>query len=963
MIDFFVNMDRVFTEKAEKIAFRMGDSSETLTYGELDACSAKVYCYLKKHGIGKEDIVLIWLPRGVMTFAVMLGVWKAGAAFVVVENTAAPERGDYIRRDCECKCFLNEALLREILAGDPLAGRETAARHDLAYLIYTSGSTGNPKGVLHEYGNIDKVTPNKRCDGEDLILEDTVVAYNSSLSFVAAVQELVDTVNHGATLVLIPTETVRNLPSLMALYERTGVTLAFMTPSMYRTCKSFNSQMRTVMVSAEPCSGIESDRIRVVNAYSSSEAGRILCTYRVIHACDKTPVGKNQSGEEILLIDENGRPAEAGEAGEICYKNEYMRGYHHLPDKTAEVFRDGLFHTGDLAFRDTDGNIAILGRKDDMIKINGNRVEPGETAAVVQEILGLSWCAARGFVSGNGRAYLCVYYLRGRAFDENELREKLRKKLPDYMIPSFFIAIDEIPLLPTGKLNKRALPEPVIHSLTGQYEPPANELEAKIIAEMEKTLGVRPIGRDDSFRYLGGDSVAAMIIASDLADLIPGSSTILKRDTPAEIAKASFQALSEEDRNIRPAELAEAYEITTGIYFFYPGPHEPAQMRNEIRLNRKIDRELLQKAVDALLKEIPFLRLTQQRAPDDSRYLLVPGTLPFRVIERDDYVPVFSEDARGYLLTISCYSDTIRIMASHGLTDGWGMKVIMTHLVDHYIRLTGGKTPVGREHRETYSYADPDAFVEKLPASDNVFPYSCPMSLAFDDCELDPKRQKNSLIRFSMAKALEIARGAEGSVQAILMIALGEAICRASGGKKKQVTISCPMDIRARLGCPDTLRNCTLSYKFNISEKLLSLKYRDRLTAIKGMQYLQDDVDCWLPRYLSGLQYEKMLKSRPTIQAKNDLLTDHSRAENVDYPVVSFLGDLGLDPVYDQIRAIRCTINVSGNSGVILFAYLMHEKCYVSICTNVIDDMWKTCFINNLKDAGLDVTEISGQED
>ena len=958
LIDFFANMDRIISEKPGKTAFRMGDGPEALTYSELDEYSGKVYGYLKKHGIGKEDIVLIMLPRSIQVFAAMLGVWKAGAAFVIVENTAAPERMNYIRQDCECKCFLNEEILRESLAGDPLPGRETVGRHDLAYVIYTSGSTGNPKGVLHEYGNIDKITPNKRCDGEYLISEDSIVAYNSSLSFVAAVHETVDTLNHGATFVLVPTETVRNIQALITLYEHTGVTMTFMTPSLYRTCKNFNSQLQTIMISAEPCSGIENDRFRMVNAYSSSEAGRILCSYRIVHACDKTPVGKNQSGEEIQLLDEDGHPVREGETGEICYKNEYMRGYHHLPEKTREAFRGGLFHTGDLAFRDTDGNITILGRKDDMIKINGNRVEPGETASVVKEILGLSWCAARGFVSETGRAYLCVYYLRGCVFDENELREKLRKKLPEYMIPAFFVAIDEIPLLPTGKLNKRALPEPAVHSVAGSYTPPENEQEARIIAEMDKALGVRQIGRDDSFRRLGGDSVAAMIIASDLADLIPGTSFVLEYDTPAEIAKASLLAMKEENGNIRPAELSESYEITTGAYFFYPGPYDPALVCSEIRLTREINGERLQKAVDALLKEIPFLSLTLQKAPDDSRYLLVPGAQPFRVVRRNDHVPVFSEEARGYLFTVSYDTDTIRLMVHHGLTDGMGVKAAMTRLLYHYLSLTGDAAPAEKGTRGTYSYADPDTFIKKLPTPGHVFPYSCPVSLAFSNSELDPELQKESMISFSMSRALDIARGSEGSVQAILMIALGEAILRASGGKKKQVTVSCPMDLRSRLGCPDTLRNCTISYKFNISERLLALKYRDRLTAVKGMQYLQDDSDFWLPRCLSSLKYEQLLNSCPTIQAKNDLLTSHSSSEKAGYPVVSFLGDLGLDPISGQIRAIHCTTNLTGNAGIILFAWLVHERCYVSICTNVIDDTWKTCFIDNLKEAGLDVNEV-----
>lgn len=960
MIDFFNRIDRVFAAMPEKTALCVDVDKDIITYAELDEYSGKVYRYLKEHGIGREDTVMIWLPRITMVFAVMLGVWKAGAAFVVAETTMAKERMDYIRSDCGSKCFLDEETLSRILMGDALPGREKVDKHDLAYLIYTSGSTGNPKGVLHEYGNIDKILMNALCDGEPLVSENTVTAYNSSLSFVAAVQELVDNMGHGATLVLVPMETVRNLPALMELYERTGVTFTFMTPSMYRTCKHFNSQLRTVVISAELCRGVQSERFRVVNAYSSSEGGRLLCTFRINQSYDKTPVGKNQGGENILILDENGQAVREGETGEIHYKNEYMRGYHHLPERTAEVFRNGLFRSGDLGFRDSEGNITILGRKDDMIKIYGNRVEPGEAAAVVKEILGLSWCAARGFVTEGGRAYLCVYYLKGCVFDENELRKKLRSRLPYYMIPAYFIAIDEIPLLPTGKLNKRALPEPAVMNLKGSYEPPENETEARIIAEMEKALGIRQIGRKDSFRNLGGDSVAAMMMASALTDVIPDAACIITCDTPAEIAKAALRYMNGATEAARPAEIADSYEITTGAYFFYSIPNDPLFMRSEFRMRQTVNRERLQEAADAMLKEIPYLSLKLQRSQDGSRYLLVPNDRPFSVIQRDDYVPVFSEEAGEYLFTISSFSDTIRISIFHGLTDGAGMRAVTKCLLRHYLRLTGSISRTDNNDHRTYNYADPHICLEKLSEPKHQIPYSCPATIAFADGELDAKNQKNALISFSMSSAMNIARNSEGSLQAILTIALGEAIYLASGEKKKQITISCPMDTRSRLNCPDTLRNCTLAYRFNISEKLLSFSFPDKLSAVKGMQYLQDDPGFWIPKCLSAMKNERELNAYSTIEGKNAMLSSKAATEKTGYPVVSFLGNLELDQMYDQIRMVRSSTNVCDNAGIMLVSYLIRERCYVSICTNVIDDSWKTHFISILREAGLDVNEIDG---
>ncbi|MDO5435719.1 MAG: AMP-binding protein [Clostridia bacterium] len=962
MIDFFKNMERVFRDLGNKTALRMDDDKGSMTYSELDTYSGKAYRFLKENGIGREDVVMICLPRGIMSFAVMLGVWKAGAAFVVSEVSAAKERNEYIRKDCGCKCFLDEKLLSEIMAGESLSGRETIGPHDLAYIIYTSGSTGNPKGVMHEFGGIDRITPNKRCEGKDLFQSDTVAAINSSLSFIATMLDFADAINHAATLVLISDHAVRNIPELMRIYENTGVTITFMTPSLYRTCKTFNTQMKTVMLGGEPCCGLFNDRIRLVSAYSLSEAGRMLCTFPVDRPYERTPVGKNQSGEEIFLLGEDGVPVHDGEPGEICFRNEYMRGYHHLPEMTKKAFAGGAFHTGDIAVRNADGDLVILGRNDDMIKINGNRVEPEEAATAVREILGLSWCAARGFVKEDGRAYFCVYYLKGNVFDEDALREKLRERLPSYMIPAYFIAVDEIPLLPTGKLDRRALPEPSAESVKGQYEPPANDLEAKIIAEMEKTLAIGHISRHDSFRRMGGDSVAAMMIASALTDVIPEASYILTYDTPAEIAMASLAYAAGADRTVHAAELADAYEITTGTYFFYPGSFGHAFIECEIRLTEPIVPDCLQTAAEELLQELPFLTLTLRRAPDDSRYLLVPCDAPFRIIHRNGYVPPFSEEARGYLFTLSYDADKIRMMMSHGLTDGMGAKTATGILLENYLQLKDGGAAADKNTRKTFDYADPFVFLEKCPEPQLKIPYACPKTLAFEESEMERGKQKNSMISFSMASALAIARNTEGSVQAILMIALGEAIRRASGGKKKDLTISCPMDIRSRLGCTGTLRNCTLSYKFNISERLTALAFPDRLSAVKGMQYIQDMPDFWIPKYRSELAFTRMLAAEcPTIRAKNDLLAAGSGNVKVGYPVVSFLGDFGLDRIAGRIRSVRCMANVEGYTGVILFAYIIRGRCYVSICSNVIDDSWKAHFIGILRDAGLDVTDEDGR--
>jgi acyl-coenzyme A synthetase/AMP-(fatty) acid ligase len=158
-----------------------------ITYAQLDDMSGRIYAWLKEEGIGKDQFVLINLPRGIMPVIYMIGVWKAGAAWALVEDTYAPERIEYIRKDCGCKLELTESLWETIMETEPLSGHEAVDPHDAAYAIYTSGTTGNPKGVLHEYGNLERAIDSIRINGETPFDGRDSLALLAPLNFVASV--------------------------------------------------------------------------------------------------------------------------------------------------------------------------------------------------------------------------------------------------------------------------------------------------------------------------------------------------------------------------------------------------------------------------------------------------------------------------------------------------------------------------------------------------------------------------------------------------------------------------------------------------------------------------------------------------------------------------------------------------------------------------------------------------------
>ncbi|MBR3297676.1 MAG: AMP-binding protein [Clostridia bacterium] len=543
MIEFFERLQAVFNEHPEKTALAYSGDGSKLSYAELDEFSARTRAWLKKRGIGREDRVMILLERGCMIPAAMLGVFKNASACIVCEASMAPERVRYQLADSAVKAVIDANALEEIRALEPLFGFEDAGAHDAAYIVYTSGSTGNPKGVIHEFGNLDQIIHAMRFDGEYLFRSSDVFAFSSPLSFVAAYDFQLNAFARGAGVLIADPDSVRNPEKLIALYEAHGVSAAFMTPSLFRTLKRFNSQMQWMIIGGEPCVNISHDSIRLYNFYNMSEAGRVMLGFRIDRAYDVTPVGINRCGEEVLLLDEADLPVADGEIGEIAFKNEFVRGYVGLPERTAQSWRGGLFHTGDLAKRLPDGNVVLLGRNDDMIKINGNRIEPEEIASAAKRVLGLSWAAAKGFVTEE-RSFVVLYYTDEVRLDARSAREALSKQLTSYMLPSHFVKLDSIPLLPNGKLDKKSLPVPDIDLFRTEYAPPETELEEKLLAGFEKVLEAERLSVNDDFFELGGDSLRAIALIAELNEPALNAAMLYKFSTARRLAEALEQARS-----------------------------------------------------------------------------------------------------------------------------------------------------------------------------------------------------------------------------------------------------------------------------------------------------------------------------------------------------------------------------------------------------------------------------------
>lgn len=528
-------------------------STKGVTYHQLDEMSGKIYAWAKSQGIGKEDFVLINLPRGIKPVAAMVGIWKAGAAWALVEDTYAPERIEFIRKDCNVKNEISVANWEEIMRLAPLEGHEETDDHDAAYAIYTSGTTGNPKGVLHEYGNLKRAIDSITAGGnssKNPFREDDSVATLAPMNFVATVIVILCALSvFKAKNYIVSYETIKNPGALAMFFLKKRITITFLTPSYVRKLgKNTGPFLRMLFVGSEPANDIFLENIEIYNIYAASESGFAVGFFKIDKAYETCPIGWPQVDSKIYLKDENRNDVAEGETGEICFDNPYVRGYINLKEETEQHFVNGVYYSGDLARIDENGNLLILGRLGDMIKINGNRIEPAEIEAALKEELGIDWAAVRG-IDKDGKSFLCAYFTADIEVDSASLRKNLMKRLPYYMIPSYFMKIDTIPLKPNGKFDRKGLPEPDISDFVSDYVAPTNDVEKVLCEGMAKVLKLSQVGINDDFYELGGDSLSSIELITACQETLKGlnAGIVFRGRTPKNIAKIYAESIENSD--------------------------------------------------------------------------------------------------------------------------------------------------------------------------------------------------------------------------------------------------------------------------------------------------------------------------------------------------------------------------------------------------------------------------------
>ena len=694
--------------------------SKGITYTQFDEMTGKVCAWLREQGIGKEDFVLINLPRGVFPVIAMVGVWKAGAAWALVEDTYAPDRIDYIRRDCRCVAELNKDNWENVMHMKPFVGFVTADDHDAAYAIYTSGTTGNPKGVLHEYGNLERAIESIRLNGETPFYSKDRLALLAPMNFVASVIVILRVLSIPCSrMYVVPYTVIKNPVKLMRFFLEKRITITFLTPSYVRKIGNKTGPfLRMLFVGSEPANNIYNQNVQLVNVYAASESGFAVGIFEIDKPYETCPIGKPEVSTQIRLIDEDGKEVPDGETGELCFENPYVRGYLNLPQETERAFRDGFYHTGDLARRNPDGSYVLLGRSGDMIKINGNRIEPAEIEAAVTQALGIKWAAARGF-NDNEKSFLCAYYKEEVEFDPEQLRNELMKRLPYYMIPAYFIKVDEIPLKANGKMDRMALPKPDISDFRSDYAAPTNDTEEKLCRAFEKVLKIDRAGIHDDFYEMGGDSLSSieLIVESGLPGL--NASEVFRGRTPEKIAllyeelHAGYDGEDPDQENARAMQSAHpltAEQLYMVDYQLYTPNSTMYNLYTMMKLDlESYDMESMAMVMQSVIRNHPALlttyfwnedgELAQQYSPDnlqeihveklsefEFRYVKDTLVYPFKIVGGRLYrCRIFETEKAGYVF----------FDVHHSVFDGTSLKILMENV---------GKIAAGMQPEPDYYY-------------------------------------------------------------------------------------------------------------------------------------------------------------------------------------------------------------------------------------------------------------------
>ncbi|MGW0778948.1 amino acid adenylation domain-containing protein, partial [Streptomyces sp. NPDC002835] len=731
----------------------VGHAGREISYAELDERANRLARLLIRHGAGPEEFVALALPRSDEMIVALLAVLKSGAAYLPVDPNYPADRIAFMLSDARPTLVLTteeaaavlpdgtDALLLDdpaLLAG--LAALPAGAPTDAdrvrpltpdhpAYVIYTSGSTGRPKGVVVAHRSVADFAAWAVSDIGAERLSDVLAA--TSLNFDVSVFEMFGPLLSGGRI-----EVVRDVLALLESTEDRHYSLISAVPSALAHTVGQGGPARfgadLVVLAGEGLSAHTAEAIRtaipgssIANIYGPTEATVYATAWYGDAAVERTPpIGRPLHNTRAHVLDAGLRPVPPGVPGELYLAGTGLaRGYLNRPALTGERFvadpygpaGSRMYRTGDLVRWNADGEIEYLGRTDDQVKVRGFRIELGEIEAVLarHEAVARTAVVAREDRPGDQRIVAYTVLAEGAAADAAGLRDHVAAALPEYMVPSAFLFLDELPLNPNGKLDRRALPAPDFGSDAGTGRTPRTEREHTLCALFAEVLGVERISIDDSFFDLGGHSLLATRLVSRVRTLFGAELSVralFESPTVAALAEQLGDSAA-----ARPALVArvrpEAVPLSAAqrrLWFLnrFEERNGTYNLPLAVRLTGDLDPDALREALGDVVTRHESLRTvfpdTDGRprqlvlAPEQARPELPVSNHDERALAAaaaQDFDLAVEPPLRARLFKVSATEHILLVVIHHIAGDGWSMAPLARDLGEAYRARCAGQAP------------------------------------------------------------------------------------------------------------------------------------------------------------------------------------------------------------------------------------------------------------------------------
>lgn len=779
---------------ANRLAVALDFKDEVLTYGELWNLSGKVYSYLKSHHIGKEDFVLINLPRSPKVIVALIGIWRAGAAGIITEKGYPAERVNYIKKDCNAKIVIDEKIYNEILNCESLNGFEKTNPHDACFAVYTSSTTGNPKGALHEYGKLELCV---NAANVHINSEICNCAVNIPLNFVAFLLLAVPNLYAGFTTYIVSYELLKNISKLKDFFEREEINTTFITPSMLKVYKNeiITSSMKKILVAGETVSDSYINTIELLNRYRTDEL-------------------------EI----------------------------------------------------------------------------------VAKEILGVKNIIAKGFV-GEGTAFVTLYGLTSEIGDKFNaenipvLREKLSKRLPEYMIPTYYLTLEKFPLNSDGKVSRKLFPAPNVKSQQIEYLPPVAETEKTICQKMAENLNVK------------------------------------KKFSPAQVKEKIFPAINDAYQN-----YLQTGTIQSKYSSFFAADEDAIKRIShslciEITLREKINSAQLQAAVDKAVEICPYA--TFDISKRDGIVYFHKNNLPLVVHKAGTLENFGTAENNRHYVAISYENSKIIFNISHILTDGFGTACFIQAVIDFYF---------GKE-KAFYEGADKPDFVadlmaQELPLPADYVPKSYAVKNHFVPPEinsLDNGKTYENFIEMPIKKFRAFCKKYRVSAQIGISILLARAVQMAHPDNDKIISVRGPVNTRIPLHVPNTFQNASIPHIFlnfepHYLNSNLTAKDLENIKRDFSDQYSYENLAAatnWTKKFFSIKNPAERAEMAKVYKKQTDIFT-------------SYMGKSFADDVAEHVESLRQKLSAS--YPLMMYALQLGDK----IILQVIQSFENKIYVENL---------------